>query len=128
MTIPATVSVLEGDDDEDDATSVISSQAPSQVATSSQATSQPPHDKWSSRAASTGRKLDDAIFSLVDQMKENSAVHDRLQTAEEAAARPRIAFCQWMGLELAKLNELLWNDFMDEAFAMVAWYKRAQAG
>ena len=58
--IPATLSVMEGDvergDDEDDAVSVSSSQAPSQVATSSQATtSQKPHDRRSPLAASSGK-------------------------------------------------------------------------
>ena len=60
-------------------------------------------------------------------MGDNTAIQDRLQTTEQEAARPRIAFCQWMGLEMAKLDELLWMDFMDDAFALVTHYKRAQS-
>ena len=105
--IPATVSVVEGGDDEDDAISVSSSQAPSHVATSSQAASHQPRDTRSPRAASGSRRVDDAILSLVERMKENSAIHELLQTAEQEASRPRIAFCQCIGLEMAKLDEML---------------------
>ena len=80
--VPATVSVAEGGNDEDDAISVSSSQAPSQVATSSQATNQQPCDTRSPRAASGVRKVDDTILSLVQHMTESSAIQERLQTAE----------------------------------------------
>ena len=124
--IPATVSVAEGDDNEDDAISVSSSQVPSQVATSSQAASQQPQDTRSPRATSGVRRVDDAILSLVQHMTETSAIQDHLQTAEQEASRPRIAFCQWMGLEMAKLDELLWNGFMAEAFTRYKWAQSQQ--
>ena len=63
--IPAMVSVAELGDDEDDATSVSSSQAPSQVATSSQAPSHQPCDTKCPRAPFGGRRVDDAILLLV---------------------------------------------------------------
>ena len=110
--IPAALSVPEGDvergDDEDDAISVSSSQVPSQLATSSQAgASQQPHDRKSPWAASGRKRVDNAILSLVVRMNKNTAIQDRLQSAEQEAARPRIAFCQCMGLEMAKLDEPL---------------------
>ena len=71
--------------------------------------------------------MDDAILSVVEQMNVNTAIQDRLQTAEQEAFRPCIAFCQWIGLEMAKLDEPLWNDFMDEAYGLVSKYKRAQS-
>ena len=130
--IPATVSVPEVDvergNDESDAVSVSSSQGPSQLPTSSQAAaSQQPHDRSSSRSASSGKRVNDAILSLVARMSDNTAIQDRLQSVEQEAARPRCAFCQWMGLEMAKLDEPLWMDFMDDAFALVTRYKRAQS-
>ena len=67
--------------------------------------------------------MDAAILTLVERIKDNSAIHDRLQTTEQEASRPCIAFCRWMRLEMATLDEPLWNDFMDEAFAMVTRYK-----
>ena len=60
-------------------------------------------------------------------MMDTSAIQDRLQTAEQAASIPSIAFCQLMGLEMAKLDEPLWNDFMSEAFELVTRYKWAQS-
>ena len=127
LTVPA--ATTSGVDDDEDARSVTSSQAPGQVATSSQASqppTQPPHDSRSPRAGTGVRRVDDAILSLVDRMSVNTAVQDRLLTAEQEASRPRIAFCQWMGLEVAKLDETLWNDFTDEAYALVSKYKRLQ--
>ena len=105
--VPAMISVVEGGDDEDDTISVSSSQVPSQVATSSQAASQLPRDTRYPRTASGVRRVDDAILSLVQHMTDTSAIQDRLQTAEQEASRPRIAFCQWMGLEMGKLDEPL---------------------
>ena len=104
ITVAPTVTVAEGDDDDEDAVSVTSSQAPSQVASTSQAGSQQPRDRRSPRAAAGGRKVDDAILSLLDDMKDNTATQDRLESAEQEAARPRAAFCQWIGLEMAKLD------------------------
>ena len=112
LTVPAPAS---GVNEDDDTISVTSSQAPNQVATSSQGASQQPHDTGSPQASSGVRRVDDAILSLVEQMNVNTAIQDHLQTAEQEASRPRVAFCQWMGLEMAKLDEPLWYDFMDEA-------------
>ena len=69
--IAAPVTVAERDDNEDDAISVSSSQVPSQVATSSQAASQPPRDKRFPRAASGGKRVDNAILSLVEHMRDD---------------------------------------------------------
>ena len=63
---------------------------------------------------------------LVARMNENTAVQDRLESAVLEAAQPCIAFCQWMGLEVAKLGEHLWTDFTQEAFGLVTCYKRLQ--
>ena len=112
---------------EDDAISVSLSQVPSQVATTSQAASQQPRDMRSPRASSGVRRVDDAILSLVERMNVNTAVQNHLQTAEQEASRPLVAFCRWMGLDMAKLDEPLWNDFMDEAGGLVSKYKRAQS-
>ena len=124
LTVPAPAS---GVDEEDDAISVTSSQVPSQVATSSQGTSQQPSDTRSPRPSSGVRRVDNAILSLVEQMNMNTAVQNRPQTTEQKASRPRIAFFQCMGLEMAKLDEPLWNDFMDEAYGLFSKYKRAQS-
>ena len=91
--VAPTVTVAEGDDNDEDAVSITSSQAPSQVATTSQAGSQPPRDRRSPRAASGGKKVDDGILSLLDRMKDNTAIQDSLESAEQEAARPRVAFC-----------------------------------
>ena len=44
--------------------------------------------------------MDDAILSLVAHMNENTVVQDHLQSTEQEAARPYVAFCQWMVLEI----------------------------
>ena len=71
--------------------------------------------------------MDDAILLLVVHMNKNTAIQDHLQSAEQEPARPCIVFCQWMGLEMAKLDEPLWTNFMDEAFTLVTCYKWAQS-
>ena len=71
--------------------------------------------------------MDDVILSLVEWMNVNTAIQDHLQTAELEASRPRGTFCQWMGLEMGKLDELLWNYFMDEVYGLVSKYKWAQS-
>ena len=109
MVPAATTSVV---NDDEDAISV-TSQAPGQVATSTQA-SQPPHDSRSPRAASGFRRVDDAILSIVERMNVTTAVQDHLLTAEQEASRLHIAFCQWMGLEVAKL----------EPYGMTLWTRR----
>ena len=101
VTVAPPVTVVEGDDDEEDAISVTSSHAPSQLATTSKAGSQPPLDRRSPQPASGGKKVDNAILSLLDRMKDNTAIQNRLQSAEQEASRPCVAFCQWMGLEMA---------------------------
>ena len=88
MQIPATIAAAEADDEDDDAISVSSSQAPSQVTTSSQATSQPAHDRRSPRAALAGKRVDNAILTLVECIKDNSAIHDHLKTAEQETILP----------------------------------------
>ena len=82
------VTVAEGDNDNEDAISVTSSQAPSQVASTSQASSQPPRDRRFPRAAAGSRKVDEAILSLLDRMKDNTAIQECLESAEQAAAIP----------------------------------------
>ena len=99
---------MKGGDDDDDAASVTSSQAPSQLPTSSQATPrQPRRDRRAPRAASGGKRVDDAIVKLVDVLTQNTGVQDRLQSTVQEAARPRVAFCQWMGLDMANLEQHL---------------------
>ena len=86
---------MEGGDDYDDAVSVTSSQAHSQLPTSSQATtSQPPNDRRAPWAASGGKRVDDTILKLVDRLTQNIGVQDQLQSAVQEAARPHVAFCQ----------------------------------
>ena len=86
---------MEGGDDDDDATSVTSSQAPSQQPTSSQAApSQPPCDRRAPRPAAAGRKqvIDDAIVKLVDRLTHNTTMQDRLESTVQEAAQLRVAF------------------------------------
>ena len=59
-------------------------------------------------------------------MSANTAVQDRLFTAEEEASKTCVAFCKWMWLEVAKLDESIWNDFTDEAYTLVSKYKYIQ--
>ena len=59
------------------------------------------------------------ILKLADQLSQNTGMQDRLQSAVQESAKPRIAFCQWMGLEMSKLDEELWTGFMHEAFDLV---------
>ena len=58
-------------------------------------------------------------------MNVTSAAQDHLHTAEEAS-RPRMAFCHWIGLEVAKLDETLWYDFTDEAYTLTSKYRHLQ--
>ena len=86
MPTPAALPVPEGDvergDDGDDAVSVTSSQAPSQLPTSAQAAaSQQPRDRRAPRATSSGKRLDDAILTLVARMNEKTAMQDHLESA-----------------------------------------------
>ena len=53
-------------------------------------------------------------------------MQDQLTATLQEAARPRVAFCQWMGLEVANLDEQLWTAFMQEAFEMVTRYRQLQ--
>ena len=75
---------LEGEDeggDDDDAASVTSSQVPSQLPSTSQAgPSQAPCDRSpravSSTGSGTGKRVDEAILKLADQISQNICVQD----------------------------------------------------
>ena len=85
--LPVPEGDVEGGDDDDDAASVTSSQAPSQLPTSSQATpSQSPHDRRAPWAASGGKLVDNAILKLVDRLTQNIGMQDQLTSAVQEAA------------------------------------------
>ena len=115
---------------DDDAASVTSSQAPSQLPRTSQAgPSQAPRDRRPRAASSTGtgKRVDKAILKLADHLSQNTGVQDQLQSAVQESGKPPVAFCQWMGLEMmSKLDEELWTGFMCEAFDLVAHYRQLQ--
>ena len=118
----------EGGDD-DDAASVTSSQAPSQLPSMSQAgPSQARCDGKPGAASSTGtgKRVDKTILKLADRFSQNTGMQDRLQSAVQESAKPCIAFCQWMCLEMSKLDEVLWTGFMRKAFDLVMRYRQLQ--
>ena len=117
----------EGGDDED-ATSVTSSQMHSQLPSSAKGGSSQPRDSRRPRpgASGSGRKVDEAILKLADRLTQNTGMQDWLQYAVQESARPRIAFCQWMGAEMSNLDEHLWSLFMREAFDLVTRYRDLQ--
>ena len=56
-------------------------------------------------------------MKLVDKITENTGMQDWLQSAVQESAKPRVAFCQWMGAEMSILDANLWSSFQREAFA-----------
>ena len=66
------------------------------------------------------------MLNLVDKISENTGMQDRLQSAVEESAKPRFAFCKWMGAELAFIDANLWFSFQREAFDMVTRYHDLQ--
>ena len=133
--LPSLQVELEGEDeggDDDDVASVTYNQVPSQLSSTSQAgpVKHHSHDRRpraaSSTGSSTGKRVDEAILKLVDWLSQNTGMQDRLQSAVKKSAKPNIAFCQWMGLEMSKLDEELWTGFMYEAFDLVMRYRQFQ--
>ena len=56
--------------------------------------------------------MDEAIRKLVDRLSDNTAVQDRFKSAVQEGNSARVAFCQWMELEMSKLDEELWTGFI----------------
>ena len=68
--------------------------------------SQPPPDRRPKAPSSgSGKRIDKAILKLADCLSQNTGMQDRLATAVQERASPGLAFCQWMGLEMSKLDE-----------------------
>ena len=87
---------------------------------------QPPRDRRAPRVASGGKQVDCAIVKLCNHLTENTGIQDRLQSTVQEDTRPCVAFCQWMGLEVANLDEQLWTAFTQQAFEMVTCYRQLQ--
>ena len=66
-------------------------------------------------STSTGKRVDEAILKLAEWLSLNTGVQDCLASAVQESSNPRLAFCQWMGLEAYKLSEELWTGFMQES-------------
>ena len=72
----------------------------------------------------TGKRVDEAILKLADRLSQNTGVKHWLQSTVQESAKPSIAFCQWMGLEMSKLDDELWTGFMHETFDLVTCSSR----
>ena len=130
MLIPTLPVEEEEGGDDDDTASRSSSQPPStQLPSTSQVgRSQPPRDRRPRAPSSgSGKHVDEAILKLADFLSQNTGVQDRLATAVQDSTDPRLAFCQWMGLEMSKLDKELWTGFMHESFNPVEHYTNLQA-
>ena len=117
VVVPAEVEEEEEGGDDDDATSLASahssSQSPSGMQSSmSQAGPSEACDRRPKPATSTstGKRVDEAILKLAEQLTVNTGVQDYLASAVQEGSNPHIAFCQWMGLEACKLTAELWVD------------------
>ena len=127
-TLPANLEEEEGGDD-DNAASSSSSQLPTtQLPSTSQASrSQPPCDRRPGAPSSgSGKRVDEAILKLADCLSQNTGMQDRQATAVQESTNPRLAFCQWMGLEMSQLDEL-WTGFIHEWFNLVECHRNLQA-
>ena len=133
VTVPELQPDLEEEEeggDNHNAASHTSSQAPStQLPSKTQASpSQAPHDMRPRPASSgSGKHVNEAILKLADRLFQNIGMQDRLTTTVQESAKPCLAFCQWMGLEMSKLDEELWTGVMHEAFNLVECYRTLQA-
>ena len=58
-------------------------------------------------ASGSGCKINDAIVKLAEKITANTVMQDQLQSAVQESAKPCIAFCQWMGVEMSSLNDNL---------------------
>ena len=65
-------------------------------------------------------------MKLVDKIAENTGMQDQLQSDVQGSAKPRFAFCQWMGVELSFIEANLWSSFQWEAFDLVTRYRDLQ--
>ena len=73
-----------------------------------------------------GKRVDKAILKLADRLSQNTGMQDRLQSAVQESAKPCITFCQWMGLEMSKLDKEHWTGFMHKALDLVTRYRQLQ--
>ena len=76
----------------------------------------------------TAKRVDDTILKLVEQVSHNTGVQDHIAKAMKDSTNPRLAFCNWMGLELCVLDEDLWSNFTSDAFQLVQRYKGLSRG
>ena len=53
----------------------------------------------------TGKRVEEAILKLADCLSQNTGMQDWLQSTVQESAKHSIAFCQWMGLEMSKVDE-----------------------
>ena len=53
-------------------------------------------------------------------------VQDQLEAVVQGGSNDRIAWCQWMGLEMSKLSEDLWMSFMQESSTMILHFRQLQ--
>ena len=95
----------EGGDD-DDAASLASARSSSQPPSGTQpSTSQAGPSQARDRrsravsSTSTGKRINEAILKLAEQLAVNTGGQDRLSSAIQEGSDERLAFCQWMGLE-----------------------------
>ena len=106
---------------------------PAQPSTQPTSTSQPsqvPRDRRPRAAGGkdggTGKRVYEAILKLVDRLSDNTTVQNRIKSAVQQGNSARVAFCQWMGLEMSKIDEELWTGFMREGFDLVTRYRQMQ--
>ena len=78
-------------------------------------------------SSGSGKCVDETILKLSDHLSQNTGVQDQLATAVQESTSPHLAFCQWMGLEMSKLDNELWTGFSREAFNLVEHYRTIQA-
>ena len=57
----------------------------------------------------TGKRVDEAILKLANDLSQNAGMQDWLQSTVQEHAKPCFTFCQWMGLEVSKLDKELWK-------------------
>ena len=128
------VKVEEEGADDDNAASLASERSSSQVPSGMQlSTSQASPSQVCDRrpkaesSTSTGKRVNESIIKLAEQLAVNTGVQDRLASAVQEGSNERLAFCQLMGLEACTLSEELWTKFIQESFQMIKHFRQLQA-
>ena len=55
-------------------------------------------------SSGSGKRVDEALRKLADRLSQNTGMQDWLAPAMQESTTPHLAFCQWMGLKMSKLD------------------------